>query len=45
MPSLSIIALTDMVDREALEEWLAQLMELKEDRFFCRISTKGTEGM
>lgn len=33
MPSLCIASLTDMADREALEEWLAQLMELEEDRF------------
>ncbi len=31
VPSLCIASLTDMVDREALEERLAQLMELKED--------------
>ena len=29
VPSLRIAALMDMVDREALEEWLAQLMELE----------------
>ena len=32
-PSLCITTLTGMVDREALEEWLVQLMELEEDRF------------
>ena len=31
VPSLRIVALTGMGDREALEEWLAQLMELEED--------------
>jgi len=33
VPSLRIAALTDTADREALEERLAQLMELEEDRF------------
>jgi len=31
VPSLHIVALTDMADYEALEERLAHLMELKED--------------
>lgn len=32
MPSLCIAAFIGVVDCEALEEWLAQLMELEEDR-------------
>lgn len=31
VPSLRIVALTDMVDHNALEERLAQLMEIEED--------------
>lgn len=31
MPSLCIAALTGMMDRKALEDLLAQLMELEED--------------
>eukprot|EP00253_Pinus_taeda_P005927 PITA_05927 len=34
VPSLRITSLTSMADREALEEWLVQLMELEEDQFF-----------
>lgn len=30
---LRIVALTEMADRETLEEWLTQLMELEEDYF------------
>lgn len=33
MPNLRIATFTCMVDREALEEWLTQLMELEEDIF------------
>lgn len=33
VPSLCIVTLTDMVDRDTLEEWLTQLIELEEDRF------------
>lgn len=33
MPSLRIVALNEMVDRETLEERLAQIMELEEDYF------------
>lgn len=29
LPSLQIAALTEMLDHEALEEWLAQIMELE----------------
>ena len=32
VPSLHIVALTDMEDCEALEERLVQLMELEEDQ-------------
>lgn len=33
MPSIRITTFIGVVDREDLEEWLAQLMELEEDRF------------
>ena len=33
VPSLRIAALTSMMDREALEERLAQLEEIKEEQF------------
>jgi len=33
VPSLHIASFTGMADHRALEEWLSQLMELKEDRF------------
>lgn len=33
VPSLCITSLTSMVDREALEERIKQLMEIKEDQF------------
>ena len=36
VPSLHIVAFTGMVDHEALEERLAQLTELEEDRFLAR---------
>ena len=36
IPSLRIAALTSMMDREALEERLVQLEELKEERFLAR---------
>ena len=36
MPSLRIAALTGMMDFEALEERLAQLEELEEERFLAR---------
>jgi len=36
MPGLCIAAFIEMVDHGALEEWLAQLTELEEDRFLAR---------
>lgn len=33
IPSIGIAYFTGMVDRDASEEWLMQLMELEEDRF------------
>lgn len=36
VPSLRIANLRDMADYEALEEWLAHLMELEEDQFLAR---------
>ena len=36
MPNLRIVALTEMVDHETLEEWLVQIMELEEDHFLAR---------
>jgi len=36
MPTLCIVAFTGMLDCGALEEQLAQLMELEEDRFLAR---------
>ena len=33
VPSLCIVAVTDMDDAEALEEHIAQLIQLEEDRF------------
>jgi len=36
MPSLCIAALIDMMDCRALEERLAQLDELEEERFLAR---------
>lgn len=41
VPSLHITSFTDMADREALEERLAQLMELEEDLFLARFHQKG----
>lgn len=35
VPSLRITTFTGMEDHKALEEWLAQLMELEEDRFLA----------
>lgn len=35
-PSLHIVVLKKMVDHEALDKWLAQLMELEEDKFLAR---------
>ena len=35
MLSLKIVALTDMADRETMEECLVQLLELEEDRFLA----------
>lgn len=35
MPSLRIVAFIGMADHGALEEWLAQLIELEEDRFLA----------
>lgn len=35
VPNLRIAALMDMADHEALEEWLASLVELEEDRFLA----------
>lgn len=32
LPSLQIVTLTDMVDCDTMEECLAQLVELEEDR-------------
>ena len=34
VPSLHIVVLTGMMDREAMEERLTQLEELEEERFF-----------
>lgn len=36
VPSLCIVVLIDMVDCEALKEWITQLMELEEDQFLAR---------
>lgn len=35
-PSLCITAFIEVTDHEVLKEWLAQLMELEEDRFLAR---------
>lgn len=42
--SVHITSLTGMADREAVEEWLTQLMELEEDRFLGRIPSASTQG-
>jgi len=36
VPSLWIAAITDKADRDTIEEWIAQLFELEEDRLWAR---------
>jgi transposase InsO family protein len=44
VPSLRIVAFTDMDDTGVVQERLSQLVELEEDRFIARISSAGSEG-
>lgn len=41
VPNLHIKSLTDMADREALEERLTHLVELEEDRFLGGFHQQG----
>jgi hypothetical protein len=44
VPSLRIVAFTDMDDTGVVQERLAQLVELEEDRFVAGFHQAGTEG-